>query len=830
MLKISKNIYAAALGLGVLVSAFSGTTFASADAPLVTMLYSDDFEDTSKWPAECDKATLTANGWTVPDGAAAITDTSNTTVFKLGKNNYFASYVFDDAGYFGGNKLVAECRIQMPWSNANYDMSGYIYLTDNAGNNLTEIKATTATTGECTLSYINGSGVYTVDKNFTAGKFYWIRQVVDIDAGKVTMYYLESKMGDDAFRPGKMNTWGKDALSSTYNFVNEADNVSSIKIKGSSRFDDFNIYIGEASILGMMTTAEACYFMNETLNNAPRTIEATVFFPKNLEKEGGAVVSNYDGEKDSIGLYIDNNGAPELSIKSGDELNIKFDEVNLYNGKPTHIAIVNDTDSLTAHCYIDGELKQSITYNSELYPSMSSSLVIGGDRTDVNSAYFKGTLIDLALFDGIRASEEIEKDFNTKLSGKSDMVLCYDMSEISNKNIPYELKDLSGNGNDSTLNFEFTANVDKPEDFAYSFAVVGDTQKLTYSYPQYLTNVYDWIIDNMDEDNIEFVFGLGDITDGNQHSEWTLAKAVIQKLDGVLPYSIVKGNHDKDPEYTAYFPYSEYSERLSGSFDGTMLNTYQFITVNGLKYLIFAFDYGATDEVLNWAGNIIEDNPDCNVIITTHAYLYRDGTTLDSGDGTPPSSRGDKYNDGDEMWDKLIRKYENIVLVLSGHDITDYIVLAQDEGNNGNTVSQLLINPQGVDQEQRGVGLVAMLYFSEDGSKVTVRYYSTVKDKFYKSENQFSFDINVIRPELGETKKPSMEINDVSLNVKLTQDEYSGKVVAVAYDEFDNITATRMYDAKETVKVSFPKSAKASTVKVFWWDGLGKLTPVLTTP
>ena len=825
MLKISKNIYAAALGFGMTVSALSGTTFASAEAPLVTMLYSDDFEDTAKWPAECDNAVITANGWTVADGVTAITDTSNTTVFKLAKNSYVASYVFDDKGYFGGNKLVAECRIQMPWSNANYDMSGYIYLTDNEGNNLTEIRATTATTGECTLSYVNGTEVYTVDKNFTAGKFYWIRQVVDIDRGKVTMYYLESKMGDDAFRPGEMNTWGKDVLSSTYDFVTETDNVSSIKIRG-SRYDDFNIYIGEDSILGMMPTAEACYFMNDTLNIAPHTIEATVFFPENLKKAGGAIISNYDGVNDSIGLYIDNNGAPELNIKSGDEISIKFDEVNLYNGKPTHIAIVNDTDSLTAHCYIDGELKQSITYNSELYPSISSSFVIGGDRTDANSRYFKGTLIDLALFARIRNSEQIKNDFNSKLSDKSDMVLCYDMSKISNKNIPYVLKDLSGNSYDSTLNFEFTAKVDKPEDYAYSFAVVGDTQKLTYAYPQYLTNVYDWIIDNMDEDNIEFVFGLGDITDANQHSEWTLAKAVIQKLDGVLPYSIVKGNHDKDPEYTTYFPYSEYSKRLSGSFDGTMLNTYQFITVNGLKYLIFAFDYGATDEVLNWAADIIEDNPDCNVIITTHAYLYRDGTTLDSGDDTPPSSRGDKYNDGDEMWDKLIRKYENIVLVLSGHDITDYIVLAQDEGNNGNTVSQLLINPQGVDQEQRGVGLVAMLYFSEDGSKVTVRYYSTVKDKFYKSENQFSFDINVIRPELGTAKKPSMEINDVSLNVKLTQDEYSGKVVAVAYDEFDNITATRMYDAKETVKVSFPKSAKASTVKVFWWDGLGKLTPV----
>ena len=39
------------------------------------------------------------------------------------------------------------------------------------------------------------------------------------------------------------------------------------------------------------------------------------------------------------------------------------------------------------------------------------------------------------------------------------------------------------------------------------------------------------------------------------------------------------------------------------------------------------------------------------------------------------------------------------------------------------------------------VGIVTMLYFSEDGSKVQVRNYSTIQAKYYISSNQFEIDL-----------------------------------------------------------------------------------------
>ena len=91
------------------------------------------------------------------------------------------------------------------------------------------------------------------------------------------------------------------------------------------------------------------------------------------------------------------------------------------------------------------------------------------------------------------------------------------------------------------------------EDYAYSFAVIGDTQIVTYndvfSNKQNLNKIYDWIVANKQSKKIEFVFGVGDITDTNVPAEWEHSYQQISKLDGVVPYSLVRGNHDLPLRY-----------------------------------------------------------------------------------------------------------------------------------------------------------------------------------------------------------------------------------------------------------------------------------------
>ena len=275
------------------------------------------------------------------------------------------------------------------------------------------------------------------------------------------------------------------------------------------------------------------------------------------------------------------------------------------------------------------------------------------------------------------------------------------------------------------------------KDYAYSFAVIGDTQVTTADYPDKLSCIYDWLVENAASKKIKFVFGLGDITYYSTRGEWSVAKKEINKLNGVIPYSILRGNHDTIETYTETFPLSEYADTIDGSYNNTMLYTYQKFNVGKLKYLVLNLDTYPADEILSWASGVISDHPDYNVIVSTHAYL--------NGKGDFYTGNADA-NDGDEIWEKLVKNHKNIVLVLCGHVGTDKVVVNKREGVHGNIVTEMLVDPQGTEKRLGPGGYVAMLYFSEDGKNVQVEYYSTVNQAHFREDNQFSMELSVIEP------------------------------------------------------------------------------------
>jgi hypothetical protein len=183
-----------------------------------------------------------------------------------------------------------------------------------------------------------------------------------------------------------------------------------------------------------------------------------------------------------------------------------------------------------------------------------------------------------------------------------------------------------------------------------------------------------------------------------------------------------------------------------------------YFSAGELDYMVITLDFGAGDPVIAWANEIIAAHPNHNVIITTHAYMHRTGELLANDnlcarkpDGTNDplynTQMGDTANNGDDMWNKLIKKHANIVLVLSGHVGTDDILCRQLKGENGNIVTNILINPQDIDTRYKssgGVGAVAMFYFSNGGKTVEVRYWSTVQNAYIKADNAYSFTINTI--------------------------------------------------------------------------------------
>ena len=314
-------------------------------------------------------------------------------------------------------------------------------------------------------------------------------------------------------------------------------------------------------------------------------------------------------------------------------------------------------------------------------------------------------------------------------------------------------------------------------DYAFSLAIVGDTQTMCYNGAKgssAMPAMYQWIVDNVESKNIQYVIGLGDITEKGEDwghknndteaetlvgdAEWAYAKEAISKMNGVVPYTLVRGSgHDGLKRFNDWFSdYTPYTQNIAGYMtEGNIGNVYHTFEANGTKYLLLCLDFGTKDPALAWASEIIEAHSDHKVIVTTHAYMEKDGSLLETGEAYCPSQSyyDPANNDGDDLWEKLIRKHENIFLVLCGHMTCDSVVVTQVQGDAGNTVTQMLIDPQGIDKDiPGGFGMVAMLYFKENGTDVAVEYYSTARDKY---RTLIELDLNHVHAYTSEVREPT---------------------------------------------------------------------------
>lgn len=302
-------------------------------------------------------------------------------------------------------------------------------------------------------------------------------------------------------------------------------------------------------------------------------------------------------------------------------------------------------------------------------------------------------------------------------------------------------------------------------DGSFTMVALPDTQHYcdNKNNHKHFFNQTDWIIRNQKKFNIQFVMHLGDITNNNLPKHWDVAQQAIKRLDDNVPYSLAPGNHDYGPNgsckvrqtsLTDYFSVSNAKKQptFGGVMDPERLeNSYHTFSVGGMKFLVFALEWGPRDSVVEWADEIATKHPEHHAILTTHAYMYSDETRYDFvkygekqrwNPHTYGTAKGDETtNDGQELWDKLVSKHKGFFLTLNGHVLHDGQARLTSQGKAGNDVHQVLANYQM--KKEGGEGFLRLIEVLPDGKTIQMKSYSPSIDKFkVDPQNQFALRLS----------------------------------------------------------------------------------------
>ncbi|WP_165767947.1 FIMAH domain-containing protein [Virgibacillus indicus] len=301
-----------------------------------------------------------------------------------------------------------------------------------------------------------------------------------------------------------------------------------------------------------------------------------------------------------------------------------------------------------------------------------------------------------------------------------------------------------------------------PENYDYTFAWMSDTQFYTEIWPDIYESQVNWIKDNQESLNIDYVFHTGDIVNEvNEMYQWDRADQFMGVLDSAaVPYGVLAGNHDVDLEndndYTIYSQYFGANRFQDKSYYGESYKDnrghYDLISSSGNDYIMVYMGWGIGDEDIAWINDVLAEHPNRKAILNFHTYLTPDGT---------------RSAIGERLYQEIVIPNENVVMVLSGH-LTDSELLTDEIDDDGDgtpdrNVYQMLSNYQG--NPDGGAGYMKLMHFDTSSEKVYVNTYSPYLDDYnyydpeeFPGKDEFTIDLN-LEPEVKRVATDYFEVN-----------------------------------------------------------------------
>lgn len=241
-----------------------------------------------------------------------------------------------------------------------------------------------------------------------------------------------------------------------------------------------------------------------------------------------------------------------------------------------------------------------------------------------------------------------------------------------------------------------------------------DTQTYAEKFPEVLDSQINWVLQNAK--SINFVLQQGDLTQNNNHKEWKIIQSAFSKLNLKVPYVLAAGNHDMGSAdgkfadvrnsslFNNYFPVAQMSA-LPGfggvAESGKMDNAFYTFQTGKINWLVITLEFGPRNSIIKWANDIINNYPSHSVIINTHSYMYSDSTRQGPGDSWRPQAYGvgkdigdSTVNDGEQIWQKLVKNHPNTRFVFSGHVLNTGVGTLVSINDSGYPVYQMLANYQ----------------------------------------------------------------------------------------------------------------------------------------
>ena len=532
------------------------------------------------------------------------------------------------------------------------------------------------------------------------------------------------------------------------------------------------------------------------------------------------IFSNTDkGDEKQTALFVTNEGY--LAYVEGN-IQYTLENVSVSTGDWIDIAVVRSDDSITF--YVDGiAIKSENGLGSNTRGVPSERYAIGADGT--GNQVFKGTIADVRLWNDVRTADEINDNrvdktvksltsngldtFDTSLIGSWFLVgdIQYVLETMPDNSLKHNHAVFCGSRANDWLDYDktqydFLYDENGEEDY-WSMIFIPDIQNLvTGKYTGVWYQMTEWIADNIETENVKHVVGAGDSTWSNTDREYIYALNGFNAFTSSVSWSNMIGNHDyawnnnyrDSARYNANFGLDYIvstcaSSTYKGSYEDPngvsgVENSYYTFSVNGVKWMVLQLEYYPRQSVLTWANSILEDEKyvDCNVILTTHAYLDGNGDYV--GDYMNYTANDDSVGGSlgastETIWDTVVKSHTNVQLVLCGHSTNRKGMVATKTVTNdaGEPVEALMMNVQDLDMTDsngadtayysgQALGVVNILRFSADGTQVAVQQYAPGYEKsFDKSSNAITMSLNVVQ---------CMHKNEAIYNVDTPTENHTG--------------------------------------------------------